>query len=85
MSARTPNWETALYGTMHPLQVALLEAFAWVNRPLSPTLVVQLFDREYALNNIAYHVRRLADAGVIHQVDSIPRRGATEHLYRLVD
>jgi hypothetical protein len=80
-----PSWEVALYGTMHPLKVALVEAFAWVDQPLSPALVVHLFDGQFSINNIAYHVRCLAQAGVIHQVGSIPRRGATEHLYGLIN
>jgi hypothetical protein len=85
MSTQMPNWEAALYGTMHPIQVALIEALAWVDQPLSPTLAVHLLDGEFSLSNLAYHVRRLAEARVIHQVDSIPRRGAAEHFYSLID
>jgi DNA-binding transcriptional ArsR family regulator len=34
------------------------------------------------LPQVSYHVRRLADAGLLELVDTIPRRGALEHFYR---
>jgi hypothetical protein len=34
------------------------------------------------VNSIAYHVRILADAGCVEQVDQRQRRGAVEHFYR---
>lgn len=38
---------------------------------------------EVSLNVAAYHFRVLVDFGVIELVERIPRRGATEHVYRL--
>jgi DNA-binding transcriptional ArsR family regulator len=34
------------------------------------------------LGNVSYHVRTLADMGLIELVKKVPRRGAIEHYYR---
>jgi hypothetical protein len=30
------DWNTALYGLLHPAQMATVEAHLWIGRPLSP-------------------------------------------------
>lgn len=40
-------------------------------------------DNEVSLNVVAYHFRVLLDHGAIELVETIPRRGATEHVYGL--
>jgi hypothetical protein len=61
----------------------VIEAHLWVAEPLSTTLVSKLFDGEVALNNLAYHVRGLAEAGVLREVFTKQRRGAIERFYLL--
>jgi hypothetical protein len=61
----------------------VVEAHLWVAEPLSTTLVSRLFEGEVPLNNLAYHVRGLAEAGVLRQVFTKQRRGALEHFYLL--
>lgn len=61
----------------------MIEAHIWIAEPLSTTLVCKLFDGELPLNNLAYHVRGLAEAGVLREVFTLPRRGALEHFYVL--
>jgi len=70
----------------HPLRVRILEI---VNeRDISPVqfMIQQLApDIEVsakALSSISYHFRELAKCGCIEIVDTIARRGATEHIYR---
>jgi hypothetical protein len=84
-AGRRPSWETALYGMLHPVRIAIVEALLWTGEPLSVTLLLDLFDREVRLNNLAYHVRVLAQAGVLCEVDRVPRRGALEHFYVLAN
>jgi hypothetical protein len=70
----------------HPLRVRILEI---VNeRDMSPTQF--MFQRlspdvgvsAKSLSQLSYHFRQLAESGCIEVVDRIPRRGATEHVYR---
>ncbi len=61
----------------------MLEAHLWIDAPLSARLLVEVFDGAVPLNNLAYHVRKLAQAGVLQEEFTVPRRGAIEHFYRL--
>lgn len=81
VSARA--WEVALLDLLHPAQIAIVEACLWIEEPLSATLLAELFEHDFKLNLIAYHVRRLFERGVLHRVDGRIIGGAIEHLYRL--
>jgi hypothetical protein len=77
---------TASEALRHPLRVRILEI---VNeRDMSPTQFMQgqfAPDPEVsakALSSISYHFRELAKCGCLEVVDTIARRGATEHIYR---
>lgn len=70
----------------HPLRVRILEVIneqdmspsQFMFRRLAPDAGVS----QKALSAIAYHFRQLAELGCIEVVDTIARRGATEHIYR---
>jgi len=49
----------------------------------SPKLIAAKLD--FDLRMVAYHVRVLRNLGCIELVETRPRRGATEHLYRLTE
>jgi hypothetical protein len=76
------RWSEAFYSLLHPAQIAILEAFLWIEQPLSPTLLARSFGN-WQFNTLSYHVRRLAQAGVLVWRFSEPRRGAAEHFYEL--
>jgi DNA-binding transcriptional ArsR family regulator len=64
----------------HPLRAQILEQLE--RHTASPS---ELADELAApLGNVSYHVRILADAGLIELVRTTRRRGATEHHYRAV-
>jgi DNA-binding transcriptional ArsR family regulator len=64
----------------HPLRAQILERLE--RHTASPS---ELADELAApLGNVSYHVRILADAGLIELVRTTRRRGATEHHYRAV-
>jgi DNA-binding transcriptional ArsR family regulator len=64
----------------HPLRVQILEKLAAnTNGGLSPSDMAKSLGAP--LGNVSYHVRCLADAGVLKLVNSVPRRGAIEHFY----
>jgi predicted MarR family transcription regulator len=76
------NWLPLVPLQLHPAKVALLEAMAWMDTPLSPSDLAKLLDhKDYYLAMIAYHVRKLAKAGVLEVTDERQVRGATEKFY----
>jgi DNA-binding transcriptional ArsR family regulator len=46
----------------------------------SPKQIADALDAP--LGQVSYHVRKLADAGLLELVAAEPRRGALEHFYR---
>jgi hypothetical protein len=77
--------ETTCSPLSHPLRVRILEV---VNEhPISPVGFINagfapaIDDRQRALSLVSYHFRALEKAGCVTIVDTVPRRGATEHIY----
>jgi hypothetical protein len=77
--------ETTCSPLAHPMRVRILEV---VNEhPLSPVGFINagfapdIEDKQRALSLVSYHFRALEKAGCIKIVDTIQRRGATEHIY----
>jgi DNA-binding transcriptional ArsR family regulator len=66
----------------HPTRLRALAEFQYAE--LSPTeLRPRLDDPQLSLATLAYHVRTLADGGLIELTGATPRRGAMEHHYSL--
>lgn len=51
--------------------------------PSSPKLIATALGLD--LRSVAYHVRVLKKLGCIELVETLPRRGAVEHVYRAAD
>jgi DNA-binding transcriptional ArsR family regulator len=62
----------------HPLRVQILGMLDGTVR--SPKEIAS--ELSEPLGNVSYHVRTLADLGLIELVKKVPRRGAIEHYYR---
>jgi hypothetical protein len=77
------DWGTLAGRLLHPTQLAVVEALHWVEGPLSPVQLVRLFGNGERLPLVAYHVRRLANLGVIRETETRQVRGAVEHFFRL--
>jgi DNA-binding transcriptional ArsR family regulator len=75
------DWKLVARATLHPMQVEILEAAAARDR-LSP---VQFRQADDSVSRVAYHFRALKNAGLLEPAGTAPRRGATEHFYRLAD
>lgn len=73
------DWKRVAEATLHPTQIKILEAVAERDR-LSP---VQFRDPGTSVSLVAYHFRALLKAGLLERAGTAPRRGATEHFYRL--
>jgi hypothetical protein len=76
------RWDALVPQVIHPLKVTIVEALLWIDRPLSSTDLVKLVGNERVyLSHVAYHVSKLAEAGVIKPVSRRQVRGATETFY----
>jgi Helix-turn-helix domain len=77
------DWEPFVPLIVHPLKVAIIEALIWMDRPLSPAELVRLFDcKEWRITHVAYHVRKLREAGILEIVRTRPVRGSTEKYHQ---
>lgn len=80
--------ETICNALKHPLRVRILEVLN--EGPRSPSQFVEegLIPKEHfntyqqALSLASYHFRELEKEGCLEVIESIPRRGAIEHVYR---
>jgi DNA-binding transcriptional ArsR family regulator len=63
----------------HPLRRRILREMAG-GRPTSPRQLATAL--RHPLSNVSYHVRVLADCGVLTLVEVKPTRGSIEHFYR---
>ncbi len=64
----------------HPLRRRIWYAIS--DHPISPRELADELGQP--VNDVAYHVRRLRDLGVIELAGTKPVRGATQHFYRAV-
>ncbi len=55
------DWTTLVSYIVHPLQVEIVEALAWIDQPLSPTKLCSIFDdpQHRYLSRVSYHVGKL--------------------------
>ena len=72
------DWSGLVPKVVHPMKVEIVEALAWIGRPLSARDLCDVFDGEYGLSLIAYHVNTLTAVGVLEPVRHRPVRGARE-------
>jgi Helix-turn-helix domain len=77
------NWDTLVPYLVHPVKVAIIEAMEWVDVPLSPRELDRIFDEEFGVSLVAYHMRTLAEVGVVEKVGEQPVRGALQTFYSL--
>jgi hypothetical protein len=87
-AAHKKRSETICTVLKHPLRVRILEVLN--EGPRSPSQFVEegLIPKEHyntyqqALSLASYHFRELEKEGCLEVIESIPRRGAVEHVYR---
>lgn len=67
----------------HPIRRAILRRLENnANGGVSPSQLAKDLEGHLPLANISYHVRILAQTGVLKLVKTKPRRGAVEHYYK---
>jgi len=78
------NWSVLVSNIVHPLKVAIIEAMEWVEKPLSPRELDRMFDEQFGVSLVSYHMHALADVGVVEKVRQRSVRGAMQTFYALV-
>lgn len=73
------DWEKVAKAELHAIRVDVLEALVRGKR--SPTQVVN--ETGEPLGNVSYHMRVLREKGLIEIVETVPHRGAVEHIHAL--
>jgi hypothetical protein len=81
--SQTFEWEMLVPRMIHPLKVAIIEAMCWIEEPVSPRELDDVFDEEFGLSLVAYHMRGLADVGAVERVRQQAVRGALQSFYVL--
>lgn len=81
------DWQAISRASAHPIQVAVLELLARDSECRDDTLSPNAMARELGqpLGVVSYHVRMLAQRGLITLARTEPKRGALAHFYRLAD
>lgn len=85
---KTKNQDTLLAVLKHPLRTTILDTLN--EKSMSPSQFVEAgympaeFFKNYqqALSLASYHFRGLEGAGCLEIIETIPRRGAVEHVYK---
>ena len=82
----TLDWSALIPAAIHPIQITILEAMAWLDRPVSSVELRRMFQEPeyYYLSAVSYHMGRLVDLGAVEAVDRESVRGAEKTYYRLV-
>lgn len=87
---RSPNDQSVCQALKHPIRVRILEALCeedmspiqFLRRGLLPPGFDFEGDEKNALSHVAYHFKQLLEADCIVLDRTVPRRGASEHIYR---
>lgn len=77
------NWDSLIRLLVHPVKVAIIEAMEWVEVPVSPRELDRILDEQFGVSLVSYHMRTLADVGVVEKVRQQSVRGALQTFYSL--
>jgi len=65
----------------HPFKLAIFEALEWIERPLSASQLACVVDQAGGVSRVAYHLRKLADGGVLELISERPVGGSFESFF----
>jgi hypothetical protein len=74
-------WASLIDDQVHPVKVAVVEVLRLVGGPLSARDLWLIGVGEPAYSTVCYHVKALADLGLIEQTHRRPARGSVEKFY----
>jgi DNA-binding transcriptional ArsR family regulator len=64
----------------HPTRQFILHVLS--EGPSSPVRIQRRMDDDVSLNLVSHHIKVLRELGCVELIDTVQRRGATEHIYR---
>jgi hypothetical protein len=79
-----PGWEPFLPHLVHPLKVAIVEALLRIGEPLSAVQFGKVFrgaGEGFREGNVRYHLKRLAEVGVLEPVSAGPGGDPRERFF----
>jgi len=79
------DWVSLIAKLLHPVQVAIIEAFNELLVPLSATDIQRIVSGAIEVKLAAYHLKRLVDLGVLVGAWSEPGKGGTLTFYFFAD
>lgn len=68
------DWRAVVTSLLHPTKLVILEAIAWIGRPLSATELEAITDGEAPLSSFSFHLKQLAKAGILEIVGKVKAR-----------
>jgi len=77
------DWGFLVPRVVHPMQVAIIEAVAYVGLPLSAADVRRKFGETHSVSHISYHVTFLAKVGALVLADERRHRGRFASYYEI--
>ena len=77
--------ERAGHRLLHPTQILIVKTILASGKPVSATIMKRETGGRIRLANFDYHLSRLADLGLVKEVDRIRRRGTFEKFFNLVE
>jgi hypothetical protein len=75
------DWATLASRIIYPTKVHIIEAICRIGQPLSASGLEQVFEQDYSLSGISYHVKTLVKLGVLTEVRKRPFAAAWERFY----
>lgn len=78
------DWGALVPRVVHPLKLSMVEAFIWIDEPLSATCLCKSLGI-HTLGLFNYHLGQLAKWGAVKEVREEQVRGATRHFFVLAD
>lgn len=77
------SWDELVPLLVHPLRVAIIEALRRIGEPLSTADLREVFDDDYSLSVISYHLGTLAKVEAVIMVHQRQVGTTTERFYFL--
>ena len=76
-------WAALVARVLHPVDVQIIEAFQWIDEPLSADDLSQLFEGSRSWASLCHHIRRLSKLDAIELAETPTTRNITKIRYRL--
>jgi len=78
-------WLSLVPRLVHPVKIAIVEMLLYMEQELSASQIAALLGPgNYSVGVVSYHLKVLAEAGVIDLVESKKVRGSEMHLFNLL-